>query len=136
MSQGQDSLAAGRGRQRLKLAAISYVNTRHGIDADADLVRAGVKHLCKTAIEYVRTLPGDLLQNRQVDLHQHGDAETLKLAAIAYANARHGSDADLGMTREGLVLLCQAAIDYTGTLPLTDSRRPTKASLQLGNGTR
>jgi hypothetical protein len=127
---GTDSLAAGRSRQRLKLCAIGYVNARHGIDASDELVQTGLKLLCQAAVDFVAALSG--LNVRRYDLYPQGD-ETLKLAAIAYANARHGIDADVGMAREGLSLLCQAAIDYVEALPSV-AKRPNSSHLQLGNG--
>lgn len=130
---GGDSHAAGRGRQRLKLHAIGYVNSRHGVDADIESARAGLTRLCQMAVEFVETLSGVPLK-RRVDLYQ-GDSELLKFAAIAYVNARHGIDADVGMAREGLAFLCQAAIDYVESLPREDStKRSSNPHLQIGNG--
>ena len=129
---GSDSLAAGRSRQRLKLCAIGYVNARHGMDASDELVQTGVNLLRQGAIDFVDALSGSPLKTRRCDLYPQGD-ETLKLAAIAYVNARHGIDADVGMAREGLSLLCQAAIDYVEALP-SASKRPNSVHLQLGNG--
>lgn len=132
---GGDSHAAGRGRQRLKLGAIGYVNARHGIDTDADLARRGLMVLCQMAIEYVATVPGTHIRNRRIDLVVQGNSEMLQLAAIAYVSARHGVDADVGMAREGLALLCQAAIDFVESLPKEDSpKRSTDPHLQIGNG--
>ena len=132
---GGDSHAAGRARQRLKLSAIGYVNARHGIDTDVDLARAGLMFLCRMAIEYVTALPGTYLKNRRIDLYAQGNSETLKLAAIAYVSARHGIDADAGMTREGLAILCQAAIDFIESLPREDQvKRSVDPHLQIGNG--
>lgn len=130
-----DSQAAGRGRQRLKLGAIGYVSARHGIDTDIDLARAGLMVLCQRAIEFVAALPGMHLKNRRIDLYAQGNSETLQLAAIAYVSARHGIDADVGMSREGLALLCQAAIDFVESLPKEDHpKRSTDPHLQIGNG--
>jgi hypothetical protein len=128
-----NSHAAGRARQRLKLAAIGYVNSRHGIDADADLARAGLLFLCQMAIEFVAALPGTHLKNRRADLYTQGDSGTLQLAAIAYASARHGIDADVGMSREGLALLCQASIDFVESLPKDEPKRPAETHRQIGN---
>lgn len=131
---GGDSLAAGRCRQRLKLVAIGYASSRHGIDADVDLTRAGLVRLCQAAAEFVEALAGEPPKNRRIDLHQ-GDVATLQLAAIAYASARHGIDADVGMAREGLALLCQAAISYVESLPREDvPKRPQSSRLQLSHG--
>lgn len=133
---GGDSLAAGRARQRLKLLAIGYVNARHGVDADVDLARAGLVRLCQGAVEYVDTLEGGTaLKDRRIDLQRQGDSVSLQLAAIAYASARHGIDADVGMARDGLALLCQEAIGYVASLPWEDlPKRPAGKPLQLGNG--
>ena len=129
-----DSHAAGRGRQRLKLGAIGYVSARHGIDTDVDLARAGLRVLCQMAIEFVAALPGTHLKNRRIDLYAQGNSEMLQLAAIAYASARHGVDADVGMAREGLALLCQAAIDFVESLPKEDqSKRAADPHLQIGS---
>jgi len=130
-----DSHAAGRGRQRLKLGAIGYVNARHGIDTDVDLARAGLMVLCQMAIEFVEALPGTHLRNRRLDLYAQGDSEKLQLAAIAYVSARHGIDADRGMSQEGLALLCQAAIDFVESLPRDEQpKRSTDPHFQIGNG--
>jgi hypothetical protein len=131
---GGDSLAAGRARQRLKLVSIGYASSRHGIDADVGLTQAGLIRLCQTAVEFVDALAGGLPKNQRIDLQQ-GDVSTLQLAAIAYASARHGIDADVGMAREGLALLCQAAISYVESLPREDfSKRSPNPHLQLSHG--
>lgn len=125
---GGDSLAAGRGRQRLKLAALGYASSRHGVDAEAALARAGLTRLCQVACEFVGTLPGSVSR-----INHQGDSELLQLAAIAYASARHGIDADVGMAREGLAMLCQAAISYVESLPWEDPvKRPTSQPFQTG----
>lgn len=129
-----DPHAAGRGRQKLKLAAIGYASVRHGVDATLESARTARTHLCKIAIEYVATLPGDLLKNRRIDPSQ-GNDELLHLSALAYASARHGVDADVGMAREGLAFLCQASIDYVESLPREEvPKRVPSAHLHLGNG--
>ena len=133
---GSDSAASGRARQRLKLAAIGYVNARHGIDTDADLVHKGLKNLCQMAAEFVQALNLSQLNNRRIDLWAQGDTESLKLAAIAYVCARHGIDADVGMTREGLAFLCQAAINFVEGLPKEEPKRPLDPQLQIGGGAR
>jgi len=133
---GGDSLAAGRGRQRLKFAAIGYASARHGVDADDDLVTAADALLRKMAVEFAEALSGPR-KNRRPDLHLQGDSEMLRLCAIAYASSRHGIDADVGMAREGMAMLCQAAIDFDESLPRDESpKRSGNAHLQLGNGAR
>ena len=130
---GGDSLASGRGRQKLKIAAVGYASSRHGVDATVESALAGRKFLRQTALEFVATLPGDLLKNRRLD--RPGDDETLCLVAIAYASVRHGIDADVGMAREGMALLCQTAIDFAETFPKEEApKRSTGPLLHLGNG--
>ena len=129
-----NSHAAARGRQRLKLGAIGYAISRHGIDTDADLVRAGVKVLCQMAIEFVAALTG-VHPKRRIDLYAQANSEMLQLAALAYSSARHGVDADVGIIREGLAFLCQAAIDFVESLPKEDQpKRSADPHLQIGNG--
>jgi len=41
----------------LALAAISYDNSRHGIDADVGLIRAALEFLCSAAIAYCESVP-------------------------------------------------------------------------------
>jgi hypothetical protein len=131
---GSDSHAAGRARQHLKLAAIGYASARHGLDASVEKARAGLAFLCQKAIEFVEILSGVSLKNRRVDLSQ-GDSEMLAIAGIAYAHARHGIDADVGMAREGLAMLCQASINYVESLPKEDPlKRSSNSHLQIGNG--
>ena len=134
---GSDSPAAGRGRQRLKLHGIGYAHARHGIDADADRAWAASMLLRRMAVEFVTTLPGSLLRNRRTDLQAiaQADGTMLEHAAIAYSAARHGVDADVGMAREGMAMLCQAAIDFVEGLPKEDpAKRTPDAHLQIGNG--
>lgn len=128
-----DSLAAGQGRQRLKLLAIGYATARHGVDGDVELVRAAVTRLSQGAVEFVAAAAPHAVKNRRID--RPGNSEMLQLAALSYANARHGIDADVGMAREGLAMLCQAAISYVEALPWEDAlKRSSSLHLQLGNG--
>jgi hypothetical protein len=130
-----DSHAAGRARLKLKLAAIAYVNSRHGIDTDAGMVRAGMVLLTQMAVEYYEALMGADPIKRSVDPLLQLDNGRLKLAAIAYVNARHGVDADVGMARAGMALLAQAAIEYYEALTsASPSKRPVDPLLQLDNG--
>jgi hypothetical protein len=128
-----DSHAAGRARLKLKLAAIGYVNTRHGIDADVGLSRAGLALLTCAAVEYYAGLTGADMKGRSASPARQ--LEDLQLAAIAYVNARHGVDADVGLARTGLALLAQAAIAYGEAIIGADPKqRPVDPHLQLGNG--
>lgn len=129
---GGDSHAAGRGRQRLKFAAMGYGHSRHGVDADEGLTRVAVMHLCKTAFEYAEAaIPGST-KNRRID---PSNSEMLRLAAIAYTHTRHGMDAERGIINEGLAILCQTAIEYVEASPRDEAaKRTTSASFQIGNG--
>ncbi len=129
-----NSHAAGRGRQRLKLAGIGYAQSRHGIDADLDLAHKASMMLRQMAVEFVAALPGTALKNQRIDLLAQADAKMLELAAIAYSSARHGIDADVGMAREGLALLCQAAIDFVESLPKEEPKRSADPHMQIGTG--
>ena len=116
---------------------MGYANARHGIDADEDLVRAADKLLRRMAVEYADAVAGSSRSRRSPEVYLHGDSEMLRLAAIAYSSSRHGIDADVGMAREGMMILCQAAIDFDESLPREESpKRAGTASLQLGNGVR
>jgi hypothetical protein len=53
--------------ERLRLAAIAYVNSRHGIDGEVGLTRAGLALLCAAAIEYTEALTGADPRKRPVD---------------------------------------------------------------------
>lgn len=67
VSSNGDSHAAGRARLKLKLAAIAYVNARHGVDADVGMSRAGLALLAQAAMEYYEALTGADPKNRPVD---------------------------------------------------------------------
>jgi hypothetical protein len=130
-----DSHAAGRARLKLKLAAIAYVNVRHGIDADARVCRAGLGLLCTAALEYYRAL---MPAGTPVGVVGNGDlrgTEQLQLGAVAYVNARHGVDGDAGLARVGLALLCSVSIEYAESRIGADpKKRPVDPQLQQLNG--
>ncbi len=145
-----DSLAAGHGRQKLKLSAIGYDSSRHGVDADAEIAHMGLVLLCQTSLEYHEALMGDSPKNRPVDPYFQVDGidlpeisrarRRLQIAACAYVHARHGIDADQGMSRAGLAILAQAALEYYEALvaaaPKWQQPPPTDPQRQLGNGAR
>jgi hypothetical protein len=103
------------------------------VDGDVELVRAALTRLCQGAVDFVAAAAPSAVKNRRID--RPGNSEMLQVAALAYANARHGIDADVGMAREGLAMLCQASISYVEALPWEDTvKRSTGLHLQLGNG--
>jgi hypothetical protein len=129
-----DTHAAGRARLKLKLAAIGYVNVRHGIDADIKVCRAGETLLCMAALEYYRALlpSAPPINVGSGDLRA---TEQLRLGAVAYVNARHGVDGDAGLARAGMALLCSVAIEYAESRIGADpKKRPVDPQLQQLNG--
>lgn len=84
----------------------------------------------------IRLMPPNVRVTSNGDSHAIGRARVkLKLAAIAYANSRHGVDADVGLSRAGLALLCQMACEYYEALSCADPlKRPVDPHLQLDNG--
>ena len=133
-SGSSDPQATGRSRQRLKITGLGYAHSRHGVDADLAHVRGAVLVMRQAAFDYAASLPGSQLRGRRFDPSQ-GDSTMLENAAIAYAAARHGVDADVGMAREGMAMFCQAAVDYAESAARDDQpRRFTEAHRQIGNG--
>lgn len=133
VSNNGDSHAAGRARYGLKLAAIGYASARHGVDADVAKARTGRAHLHSAAFEYYEAITGMGLQKRSVDLYQFDD--DLTYAASAYVNARHGIDADMGLCRAGLAILCSASVEFCEAVAGADpKKRPVDPHLQLDNG--
>jgi hypothetical protein len=136
-----DSHAAGRSRVVLKIGAIGYVSARHGIDTDARFARLARTRFRFAAVEYYEVVTAADPKNRPANLQQlieNGLNGDLEVAGIAYVSARHGVDADVGMSRAGLAILAQAAMDY-GHEILTGARmdpkkRPADPFFQLGNG--
>lgn len=140
VSQSGDSPAAGRARQRLKLGAMGYASVRHGLDADAGMVREGLAILVRYAIEYAEAVLGIDSAKRQVDPSADSPAisrarKRLGIAAIAYSSARHGIDAEPGIVREGLAVLAQSAIEYYEALmSASPKKRSADSILELGGG--
>ena len=130
-----DSHLAGRTRMRLKLAAIAYASARHGIDADDELAAAGLQMLCQVATEYYEVVAGGACVGEGDGPSARRGRVRLKLVAIAYMTARHGIDADQGLARTGLQLLCQAAIEYCEAIMGPSTRKKTvDPFLQIGSG--
>lgn len=128
-----DTHAIAQRRVRLKLAALAFVGSRTGADAQG-LVGRGLEFLALCAAEYVRELvggtghidPRDLFTDEQ---HIGG----LRMAALAYAETRHGSDSTTKFTESGLAMLCEQAIMYCEGLPAWGRGRRAYDPL-LGDG--
>jgi hypothetical protein len=130
---GGDPRAQGIGQQRLKLGAIGYSEARHGVDATLERAQAARMVLRRLAVEYAEAVTGTSMKNRRID---KGDDELLCFAAIAYTGSRHGIDADVGMAREGMGMLCQEAINFAESLPREESSKRPGPRLHLGEGAR
>lgn len=136
-----DSHLAGRARVFLKVRAIGWVSVRHGVDTDARFARIARTHFRYSAVEYYETVTGTDPKVRPANLQhliESGSNGDLEVAGVAYVNARHGVDADVGMSRVGLAILAQAAMNYghevlTGT-SVDPKKRPVDPYLQIGNG--
>lgn len=143
-----DSVAIGRKRIQLKLAAISYSGTH--ADGDTAFRRAAFDMLHEAALEYVSELVG-APQAPIVDPGQAASAvarrawlgETsttdavivkLKLAACTYAATRHGRDGNTEFCRAGVELLCMASIRYVEALTGTGMAGVVDKTLALDNG--
>jgi len=130
-----DSPEIGRMRVRLKLAALGYVGAQHGIDASPEVSRLSVQTLRDVAGRYYEAITGRRVAERDIS---NGEAlGRLKLAAQAYAAARHGVDSNIEIARAGLGVLCEAAIRYCEAM---DVARPkpgsvTDPTLALDDGT-
>ena len=133
---GGDSHASGKARQHLKIVALGYYASRHGMDSDEVRVNNARDEVCKKAIVFAESV--GKLKKRRTDLYRQADCETLLTLAIAYGECRHGNDADVGMSREGMAMLCQEAVNFYESLPLWEepAKRSTAIPLQIGAGVR
>jgi hypothetical protein len=126
----------GRGRVKLKFMAIAYACSMHGIGADIERVRGARELLDNAAAEYYEAVTGTGLKKLLGEHDLHVVNSKLYIVAIAYMNARHGVDADSGLVRAGLALLCNYAIEHCETL--LGDKRPNKRAvdphLHLDNG--
>lgn len=107
-----DSIQAGQARVRLKLGAIAYTNAQIGITASIDLAGAALDVLCESAVNYWEVVTGRKFDGK-ID---HAAATKLRVAALAYVNARHGVDATIEMARAGMAVLCEAAMLFCDDL--------------------
>jgi len=107
-----DSLEAGQARVRLKLGALAYVNSQIGIDANLDLSALALEVLAESAVRYWEVLTKQKFEAR-IDI---GMAGPIRVAALAYVNARHGVDATQEIAQAGMHMLCQASIAFVESL--------------------
>lgn len=119
-------------RIRLKLYALAYVESRHGIDASPAFSWDALSLYCQAAIAYVGALEGvDKRHLTDPTIHKDqgpanartmtGDrvaaARTeLKLAALGYEACRRGADSYTQGATHGLGFVCQAAVRYVEAL--------------------
>lgn len=120
-------------RIRLKLYALAYVESRHGIDASEAFAWDALVLYCQAAIGYVAALEGNKNKRELVDPTIHKDRGAhnertmnadritatrteLKLAALGYEACRRGADTYTQVAVSGLAMVCQAAIRYVEAL--------------------
>ena len=111
-----DSIQAGQARVRLKLGAIAYASAQVGLDVDAKLARVALGALIEAGIRYWEAVTGKRF-TAKVDFTR---ADELRVAALAYVNARHGVDANIEIARAGMGVLCEASINYCQDLQQED----------------
>lgn len=103
-----DTLEAGRARVRLKLSAIAWAHSQAGLDTGAGVQRAALGMLVEAGVRY-----WEAIMNRKYEGDRSLErTDILKVAAHAYAGARHGVDANVEICRAGLGALCEAAIRF------------------------
>lgn len=107
-----DSVESGRARVILKLGAIAYVNSQIGIDANVDVSGVALDALCESAVQYWQTVT----RKKYTGPIDRSEATKLRVAALAYVNARHGVDATVEMSRMGMGILAEAALAYVESL--------------------
>lgn len=128
-----DSHQIAHARVHLKLASLSFVETRHGVDS-GDLCPAALLVLCQAAIKYVEELSGNQLPKRLEHRVATADNRNLQLAAIAYASTRHGADAGQSFVSAGLATLCQASIRFVEVLTGESKSHLVDQALTAGHG--
>lgn len=112
VSYTQDSQRSADARVRFKLAAIAYADAAHL--GDADLAGAGLVAMCEGALRWYWSFTGRQPASGAplASRDSAGEVVRLRLAALGYANARHGSDACIELSRDALCALCEAAVAY------------------------
>lgn len=119
-----DTPSQAYARVGLKLQALAYDGIRRGADASPELVGCALASLCGSAIAYAQAV-GVQVEIPDVPAPTpESSARLLRLqvVAVAYASARHGSDACAEFSRDALGQLCQLAVDYAESLPGAASR--------------
>lgn len=116
VSYHQDTQRSAHARVHLKIGAMAYADAIHL--SDPELAGASLVQLCELAARYYAILTNSDAIGRVPIASERavGQLIRLRLAAIGYANARHGSDACVELARDALGLLCSAAIAYCAAL--------------------
>lgn len=134
-------------RVRLKLYALAYVESRHGVDASPAMCWDALFLFCQSAINYVAALEGkpklDLVDRTINDDRGPSNTRTmtsdsvaaarteLKLAAIGYEASRRGADSYTQGSQFGMQQLCEAAIRYVERLEGGSDRSDLKSRMRL-----
>ena len=124
VSFSQDHQRSADARVRFKIGAMAYADAMHL--GDPELAGAGLVQLCELAVRYYASLTGSGAIGRCAlaapEVVQQ--LNRLRLAALGYANARHGSDSCIELARDALGALCVAAIAYCEAILGAEPSRP------------
>jgi hypothetical protein len=128
-----DTHQIAHARVSLKLAALAFGESRHGVDS-GDLCPAALLVLCQAAVKYVEELSGNVLPKRFEQRLETADNRNLRNAATAYASTRHGADSGQSFVSAGLARLCQSSIRYVEMLTGESKAHLVDPALTDGNG--
>lgn len=121
-------------RVRLKLFALAYVESRHGVDASPGLCWDALVLYCQSALMYVASLEGRDPSSMPIDRTIQDDRGAagvrtmgggdrvamaraeLKIAAMGYEATRRGADSYTQGGHAAIAMVCQAAIRYAEAL--------------------
>lgn len=123
-------------RVQLKLYALAWVESRHGVDTSPAFVWDALVLFCEAAKRYVCSFDnsnpnklvdptitkdiGGASERTMTGRTAAAGRQQLKLGALAYEATRRGADGGIGFSRDGLAMLCQAAISYVEQLDNID----------------
>lgn len=108
----KDPADTARRRVSLKLAALAYVGTRHGVDACEAFTADAFLALALASFLYVASLTDRPVEMSSRWRRDSPAAHRLAMSALAYEHARHGSDGTIEFVRAALAMLCQSAVAF------------------------
>lgn len=128
-----DTHKIAHARVQLKLAALAYADSRHGTDSNDGMVLMAVALLARASFWYVGALENVDRSGTRIP-EPDGRFDHIKLAALAYVGTRHGGDGGGGFCRDGLALLCQAAIRFVESIDKVNRANVVDHTLKLDDG--